>query len=168
MVTRRVEISLLGISDGKLSRTWLRKVALRTLDVALPQESCQLSLAICDDDTIRRLNRQYRGVDEVTDVLAFSSHHPGSWEGGGLLPPVSQGCDEGFILPPKELPYLGEIIISYPQMSRQAASSGNSPEREMALLVVHGVLHLLGYDHQEPRERAAIEQKEREALDHIL
>ena len=164
MATRRVEISIDKAFRRQLCRSWIRKTALAALDVALPQQSCQLSLAICDDETILRLNREYRGVDEVTDVLAFSSQHPGSWQGKGG-PSAKCPTDDGpFVLPPEEPPYVGEVLISYPQVCRQAAEAGNTPERETALLVNHGILHLLGYDHQEPQQEATMEEKQKEAL----
>ena len=164
MATRRVEISIDKAFRRQLSRTWLRKTALAALDVTLPKQSCQLSLAICDDETIQRLNQEYRGVDELTDVLAFSSQHPGPWQGEGG-PSAERPADGGpFVLPPEEPPYVGEVLISYPQMCRQAAEAGNTPERETALLVTHGILHLLGYDHQEPRQEAAMKEKQKEAL----
>ena len=100
----------------------------------------------------------------MTDVLAFSTQHPGPWQGEGEQPRDSHTRDAPFILPPEESDHLGEVVISYPQARRQALEPSNTLEKELALLVAHGVLHLLGYDHHKPRERAAMEKMQLEAL----
>ena len=173
---RRVDINILeplqgfalGGSGqrGTLSRAWLRKVASHALDHALPGQDCQLSLVIADDDTLKRLNREYRGLDEVTDVLSFSPFHQGHWEGEGEPPPPAD--DVPFVLPLHEPQPLGEVIISYAQAVRQAGPGPSRLERELALLVVHGVLHLLGFDHVEPSEETVMQAKEREILSFIF
>ena len=101
------------------------------------ERPCRLSIVITDDDEIHALNRDYRQVDRPTDVLSFAAME-----------------DDGFIGPPDETPYLGDIIISFPTAARQAPEHGHSASAELALLVVHGVLHLLGYDHGEAHEQA--------------
>ncbi|MCE2462422.1 MAG: rRNA maturation RNase YbeY [Dehalococcoidia bacterium] len=174
---RRVDISILeplkgftpngfGGQGGLPPRAWLRKVASRTLEYALPGHDCQLSLVIADDDTLKCLNSEYRGMDEVTDVLSFSPFHRGHWEGEGEPPPSDD--DVPFVLPPQEPQPLGEVIISYPQAMRQSGPGPLGPERELALLVVHGVLHLLGFDHAEPSEETAMQAQEREILSTIF
>ncbi|PKB58650.1 MAG: rRNA maturation RNase YbeY [SAR202 cluster bacterium Casp-Chloro-G2] len=148
------------------------RIAAAALDVALDDEfdeteTAQLSLVITDDDTVRTLNAQYRGLDEVTDVLSFSADHPGHWEGEDEPPEVGTDEDLGsfdFIMPPGEPSPLGEVIVSYPQAKRQAEEQGAPLEHELALLVVHGVLHLTGHDHLEPDETALMQSKERAAL----
>ena len=134
-----------------------------------------MSLLIADDDAIRELNREFRGLNEVTDVLAFSASHAGYWQGEAEAsadhyvkpgPPEKDGL--GFVLPPDELPVLGDIVISYPQAQRQAQERGEPVERELALLIVHGVLHLTGYDHLAPEETAVMQTKERAALSLVL
>lgn len=167
MVTNKVEISILVPTVGKLSKQWLRKIILKTLAIALPNEPCEIGLAICDDETIKDLNLRYRGINKVTDVLAFSTHHSGPWEGEGPSP-ISETRIDGFILPPTQLPYLGDTIVSYPQMSRQAACNGNSTEKELALLITHGILHLIGYNHEKSRELLTMETKQQEVLNRIL
>ena len=162
-----VDISVLSPFRGQPSRAWLRKVVSHTLETALPEEDCQLGLVIADDDTVRCLNRDYRGLDEVTDVLSFSPFHQGHWEGDGD-PPANRDADVTFVLPPEEPRHMGEVIISYPQAVRQAAPGPSGLERELALLTVHGVLHLLGFDHVEPPEEAEMQAKEREILSIIF
>lgn len=143
--------------------TWLTCIANAALDVALDTtEAAQVSLLITGDDTLRSLNAQFRGLDEVTDVLSFSAEHPGHWEGDAEPPEDTGGFD--FVMPPGELSPLGEVIVSYPQAQRQAEQGGVPLEHELALLIVHGVLHLTGHDHLEPEESALMQSKERTAL----
>ena len=148
---------------GASAEDWLTYIAGAALDVALDgTEGAQMSLLITNDDTIRGLNAQFRGLDEVTDVLSFSADHPGHWEGEAEPPEDTGGFD--FVMPPGELTPLGEVIVSYPQAQRQAEQRGVPLEHELALLVVHGVLHLTGHDHLEPEESALMQSNERTAL----
>ena len=159
----RVDITILDPFRGQISRPWLRKVALHAMEGALTGEDWQLSLAIADDDTLKRLNRDYRGLDEVTDVLAFSPFHQGYWEGEG--DPLVQAEDAvAFVTPPGDSNFLGEVIISYPQAAQQASLEPSGLEKELALLIVHGVLHLMGHDHVEPQEEASMQDKEQAIL----
>ncbi len=111
----------------------------------------ELSLLITDDATVRDLNKKYRGKDKTTDVLSFA-----------LEADKRGGAAAGFVMPPGEMVHLGEVIVSYPQAAEQAAERKRAVEDELALLVVHGVLHLLGYDHDRPareREMRSLEQR---------
>ncbi len=85
-----------------------------------------LLVRITDDEELRSLNQQYRGIDKTTDVLSFPTD---------------------FTDPDLESRYLGDIVISYNRAEEQAQKRGHFIEAELQLLVVHGVLHLLGYDH---------------------
>jgi probable rRNA maturation factor len=130
---------------------WAKKIVRQVLKaegVAVPYE---VSLVVTDSETVQRLNRDYRGIDEPTDVLAFY-----------MLP--QKRADSSFTLPPDGVTRLGEVIISYPQAVAQAKEQGHSPEREMALLVIHGILHLLGYDHEEPEGENKMRGREKELL----
>ena len=160
-----------------VSEAWLERVLAAALDFALcAHEPAQVSLALTDDATVRSLNREYRGLDEVTDVLSFSAAHAGQWEGDdppSAGPSAFLGLDgeesiPGFVLPPDELPPLGEIIVSYPQTCRQAAAQGKTVEHELALLIAHGALHLVGHDHIEPEETTVMQTLERKALARIF
>ena len=134
-----------------VDRDWVKKMArqvLKTEGVAPPYE---VSLVFTDSETVRQLNRDYRGLDKPTDVLAFY-----------MLP--QKKADSSFALPPDGITRLGEVIISYPQAAEQAKEQGHSPERELALLIIHGILHLLDYDHEEPEEEREMRKKERELL----
>ena len=100
----------------------------------------ELTLVVTDDEGIRALNRDFLGVDAPTDVLSFSAQ-----EDGGP-----------FVAAPETGGYLGDVILSYPRAVEQAREQGHSTEQELNLLVVHGVLHLLGYDHADAAEKAAM------------
>ena len=134
---------------------WVRRIAqtvLKAEGVAPPYE---VSLVFTDSEAVKQLNRDYRGVDEPTDVLAFY-----------MLP--QKQVDNSFALPPDGVTRLGEVIISYPRAVEQAREQGHSPKRELALLVIHGILHLLGYDHEEPEEEAEMRTREKELLEKCL
>ena len=104
-----------------------------------------ISLHLVGDATIRALNASHRAKDTPTDVLSF---------------PL--GSD--FTLPPGEPEHLGDVVVSYPRAVEQASEYGHSVEREVAYLVAHGVLHVLGYDHERDAEQIVMRQKEEEAL----
>ena len=165
-----IDVSIDEPFQGRLSEEWLRMVMTAGLAEALPEGGpAQVGLVITGDETVRDLNRRFRGLDEVTDVLSFSAEHSGHWEGadgedGFPLPDPVDTAMPGFILPSEEPPPLGEVIISLPQTRRQAAERNIPLERELALLIVHGVLHLVGYDHLETEDLERMQSKERAAL----
>jgi len=138
-----------------VTEDWLRRAVELTLVAAGLSSPVELGLVIADDDTLRELNRSYRGVDNTTDVLAFAFSQPGN-EGG-----------EHFITPPDKTLHLGEIFISYRQAERQAEEQHHPLERELALLVIHGVLHLLGYEHERPEAEQRMRAMEAKVLEAI-
>jgi probable rRNA maturation factor len=125
---------------------WLRRAAQAALE-AERRTAANLTLVITDDNALRELNQSYRGIDTPTDVLAF----------GGETP--------GFVQAPDAGDYLGDVIISYPRAKTQAA--GHTVPDELALLVVHGVLHLLGYDHNTPENQARMWQLQAVILERL-
>jgi probable rRNA maturation factor len=114
----------------------LHRAALATLahQGAPPVE---IAVVVSSDEALHDLNRRFREVDAPTDVLAFSNEPKGPYVGVDGQPR-----------------YLGDVIISYPRAEAQAEEAGHATLAELQLLVVHGVLHLLGYDDQDPSERA--------------
>lgn len=102
----------------------------------------EVSIVFVDDEYIHHLNKQYRGVDCPTDVLAFA---------------MQEG--ESFCRVEEEL-ILGDVVVSLPAVQRQSMEYGHSLRREVAYLVVHGVLHLLGYDHQTEEDWRVMRAKE--------
>ncbi len=152
--------------DDEIGAGWLEDVTRAGLTAAGVSGEAEVSLLVTDDDTVRALNFEYRGLDENTDVLSFSAEHAGHWEGDGDEPPA-QSDNLEFVLPAGAPEPLGEIIVSWPQAQRQAGEHGVSPMRELALLVIHGALHLVGYDHVEPEEESLMQSREREALESL-
>ena len=157
----------------KVNEDWLISVVQAGLNYAVEQrEEVQVSVLVTGDDTLRDLNRQFRGLDEVTDVLSFSTAHAGHWEGESDEPEdmyLKPGDADEFplILPPGELPPLGDVVLSYPQAERQAAEHNRPADMEMAHLIIHGLLHLVGHDHEEAGERAIMESREWAGLDAV-
>jgi probable rRNA maturation factor len=118
--------------QGLISSQILTNTVETLFKVQELSESSAVTIRITDDDEIQNLNRDYRGFDIVTDVLSFLGD---------------------FNDPDLGSHYLGDIVISYPQAKRQANDRGHDPVEELQLLVVHGLLHLLGYDHAEIEDK---------------
>ena len=140
--SRSIDVQVFPPYSRRLSKAWLRDVVELALDVRDEESPLCISLVVADDETVHGLNRDYRGLDETTDVLAFPLWESRSGE--------DDGADS---LPPEASAPVGEVVISYPQAARQARESRKLVRAEMALLVVHGVLHLLGYDHADDCEK---------------
>lgn len=153
--SQRIDVHVFPAFAKRLSLVWLRSVAGHALRLCHPAVPCTVGLVIADDETVRLLNLDYRDLDETTDVLAFPL---------GIASEETGGSATGFLLPPEEAESLGEIVISYPQAVRQARQGRRRVKAEVALLVVHGVLHLLGYDHAEPDEEARMWAKQDQVL----
>ena len=132
-----IEPPFKGLVDGDR----IESISVSVLD-AEGQAPAELSVLVTDDDAIRDLNREYAGDDEATDVLAFS---------------LREG--EEFVSP-DEVQRLGEVIISFPTAQRQADEAGRAVDEEVAHLLVHGILHLLGYDHAEEDEERVMRARE--------
>ena len=108
----------------------------RVLKIALKHEKVDnaiFSIVFVDDTEIQRINREYRDIDRVTDVISFA-------------------FEDNNDLEYNDIRLLGDIYICIPQMKRQAKEYGHGEERELSFLTVHGLLHLLGYDHMKKDE----------------
>jgi len=112
----------------------------------------EVDITIVSDEEIHALNRDYRNVDRATDVLSFALD-----EDGG----------EPELVGGPEVHLLGDIIISAETATRQAEEFGHGLEREIVYLAVHGLLHLLGYDHMQEADKVEMRAKEEEALREI-
>ncbi len=132
---------------GKFDVELLRRITAEALRREGVEGKVALSVVITDDEAVRELNRQFRDVDAPTDVLAFGSGEEGD-----------------FVTAPGEPAYLGDVVISCPRAVSQAEEYGHSINRELALLAVHGVLHLLGYDHVDEAERMEMWTRQNEIL----
>jgi probable rRNA maturation factor len=111
----------------------LENAALVACRNAGPPQAVDLSIVLSDDHQLHDLNSRFLGIDAPTDVLSFP---------GGDTDPDSDQL------------YLGDVVISYPRAAAQAAAGGHSLQAELQLLVVHGVLHLCGYDHADEADQA--------------
>ncbi|MEE9284658.1 MAG: rRNA maturation RNase YbeY [Dehalococcoidia bacterium] len=134
--------------DAAVTPPWLRRVVRGALASAGVGEAVEVGLLVTGDDEVRRLNRDYRGDDRPTDVLSFALEE----------------SEVVFPRPPNAVPMLGQVVVSYPRAVRQAAEYGHSVEREVAFLVVHGLLHLLGHDHREREDEARMTRKQEAIL----
>ena len=149
MAEHVVLVSIVEPFASSVTEARLESVARMVLE-AEGVGAAELSVTVTDDETVRSLNREYAGEDAVTDVLSFSQR-----EG------------EEFAAPPGGAPLLGEVVIAYPQALRQARERGKSQEAEVARLLVHGILHLLGYDHSEPGEERRMRAREEELVEAV-
>jgi rRNA maturation RNase YbeY len=123
----------------------VKRVARAALE-QMGEGGSELSVALVHDDEMHRLNRDYRGKDRTTDVLAFALR-------------------EGEATGTQEPGLLGDVVISLPTAERQARERGHATERELAELLLHGILHLLGYDHERsPAEARRMFAKQRALL----
>jgi probable rRNA maturation factor len=121
----------------------IERAARATLEHQQASPDTNLSIVLTDNRRLRKLNRDYLGIDAPTDVLSF---------------PASESDPE------TGAPYLGDILISVPYAAKGAKQAGHSLESELQLLIVHGVLHLLGHDHAKPKEKAKMWKAQREIL----
>lgn len=150
-----MEINVLfdkGLEDC-IDTGWLEDMARQALVEECAGENVEMGLVVATEKQVQELNKTYRSQDKPTDVLAFA-----------LLQEPSNKQGLSFITPPDGVKHLGEVVISYPQAVRQAAEHRHPVKREVAILIIHGVLHLLGYDHIEDDEAALMSAKEAEIL----
>jgi probable rRNA maturation factor len=141
---RTVHVHLTLGSRGAIRAAELRRVARGVLAAEDVAPAVEVEVVLADEATVRELNRLYRGKDEPTDVLSFAA-----LEG------------EAFQASPDEAPSLGEVVICLPVAEAQATAAGRAVAGEVAHLLIHGLLHLLGYDHEED-EAASQRMKARE------
>ncbi|MFZ5826061.1 MAG: rRNA maturation RNase YbeY [Bacillota bacterium] len=141
------KVSLTGEQEEMVRRVAERAVALVGANLGL-DNNVEVSITFVDDEAITDLNRDHRGLAKPTDVLSFSQ-----LEGEELA-----SLPEGEPVP------LGDIVISLERCLTQAADYGHSLERELGFLTAHGMLHLMGYDHQTPEDEAAMMAKTEEIL----
>lgn len=139
---------------GALDPVWLERLneilPLYAAQEGLPDDLI-IGLTFTDDDDIRALNKEYRGIDRATDVLSF---------------PLYERDDEIELLDGEPAPF-GDIVLSVPHAEAQAAEYGHSVEREVCYLVVHGLMHLAGYDHIAPEDKSEMRAEEEALLNAV-
>lgn len=124
----------------------IEQAARAALEHEAQSPDAELSIVLTDDARLQQLNREYLGIDAPTDVLSFPSTETDPETGAR---------------------YIGDILISIPRAGAQAEAAGHPLEAEVQLLVVHGVLHLLGYDHAEAEEKARMWKAQAEVLEQL-
>ncbi len=142
IIELQADVDTAGIDAHALER--LAERALEAEGVAAPAE---LSILLADDPTVHELNRTYRRTDAPTDVLSFA-----------------QGEGDGFAQPEGAARHLGDVVISVDTARRQAAEYKLTLQDEVSHLLVHGILHLLGYDHEQPDDAQAMRLQEERVL----
>lgn len=132
------ENELIKISDIMLEK--IKNALVTGLELLGYSNNYEISISIVDENEIRELNNQYRGVDKKTDVLSFPLYERDEIPQSGML---------------------GDIVISSNKVREQAKEFGHSEEREFIYLAIHSLLHLLGYDHIEEEDRIEMRSKEK-------
>ena len=128
---------------AKIDSRLIQETAIISLRHQSVGENTEMTIVITGDEQLNALNRQYREIDKPTDVLSFPAD---------------------FTDPENEAPYLGDIVISFPRAAYQAEVGEHAVMAEIQLLVVHGILHLLGYDHAQPLDKSAMWAAQEEIL----
>lgn len=142
---------IIRIDDRGERRAWdnesIERLALFTLRRMQVPESCEVSISLVDADEIQELNRAYRGIDKPTDVLSFQCDDP--WQAA-----------EG-----EQSIEIGDVVVALDVVDEQRSRFGTSLEQEASLMLVHSLLHLLGYDHEDDGEALEMESLEKDILD---
>lgn len=125
----------------------MKRITLIAVEALPLPVAAEVSVVLCDDRAIRRLNSKWRSVDAPTDVLAFPQLTKDDWQDLAIRQVL-----------------LGDIVLSLESAARQAKEYGHSTEREILYLFTHGLLHLLGYDHLEEDERRWMRRREEEIM----
>ncbi|HYP21193.1 MAG TPA: rRNA maturation RNase YbeY [Chloroflexia bacterium] len=131
--------------EDKVDADALHRLAMHVLKSEGAPTPLEVGVVVTTDDEVHALNRQYLGHDYQTDVISFGMAAEGS---------------EEFITPEERPRYLGDVVVSYDRAAEQAPEYGHDPAREVATLLVHGLLHLLGYDDTTDADREKMHQRQ--------
>ncbi len=123
-------------------------------------EPVEISVTVTTPEEIRRLNQTFRGVDSPTDVLSFPMLEYGEDPPECTIREAERNPDSGCVV-------LGDIVLNYEQALYQAEEYGHTKERELAFLLIHSLLHLLGYDHIEEEDERWMRARQRAAMDEL-
>jgi metalloprotein, YbeY family len=136
----------------------VRQMVVAALDYENCPYEAEVSVTVVDNKEIQKINKIYRNIDKATDVLSFPMYQYEKAADFDNLDDSAFNPESGELL-------LGDIVISAEKVTAQAKEYGHSKEREFAFLLVHSMLHLLGYDHMEEEERLVMESKQKEILE---
>lgn len=145
-----IDISINAAFKDKLKENFLQQAAKQTLTAENVTGGVEMGILVTSQEKIHQLNQQYRHKDRPTDVLAFQME-----------------TANAFATPPDKVRHLGEVIISYPQAQIQADEGEHTVEKEMAILLIHGTLHLLGYDHHTDEDEKKMKDREAAILNQM-
>lgn len=139
----------------------INDIVLAALDYEECPYEAEVNVILTDDEAIREINREHRGIDAPTDVLSFPMVDYGR---PSDFDHVEEAAEDYFNPETGEL-VLGDVVVSVDKVEEQAEKYGHSQTRELAFLVAHSMLHLCGYDHMEDEERKVMEERQREILE---
>ena len=143
------------IIDKLITEEWLCQITDAALNCLGVTDNKSIEIAITDDQKMTDLNLRHLGIDSTTDVLSFSNTHSPNKKNA-----ASEEEEEGMLMSV----FIGEVVISSPQAEQQATEKGISFMQEIAFLLAHGILHLLGRDHETENERIEMENLHRQTL----
>lgn len=138
-----------------IKRSQLTRAAKMTLEKMDVKGDVRVDVSVIGDRKMRALNKEFRGIDKATDVLSFSFELEGKAKSKFVNPPNSSYLN------------LGDVIISFPQLMARAAKENMLVDDMTNLLVVHGILHLLGYDHEITVDAFSMEKLEDQILEEL-
>lgn len=144
-------------------RVQARKVIRAVLVAEQFPADAEVSFTLCGDEAILEMNRDYRGIDKVTDVLSFPNLAYAAPADFSMIEADPYGC----IDPDTGRVFLGDIVLNATRVKEQAAAYGHSQLREFCFLIAHSTLHLCGYDHIEAEDAALMEERQRVILDRM-
>ncbi len=141
-----IEVQVLVNDCDRKAISMIKTAAKKALEIVSKGKKYALTISIGSDEFVHELNKTYRNIDRPTDVLSFS---------------------EEYIIPGTSTVYLGDIAISYPTARIQAEQAGHPVINELSLLAIHGVLHLLGFDHQDEDQKMQMWALQHQILEEI-
>ena len=141
-------------------RPTIEEIVVAALDYEKCPYEAEVNVVLTNDEEIHRINKEFRGIDRATDVLSFPM---GDYDVPSDFERLEEQSEDYFNPETGEL-LLGDIVISIDKVDEQAEKYGHSKERELAFLVAHSMLHLLGYDHMTEDEAKVMEAKQAAAL----
>lgn len=147
-----ITIELNNETDFKVKKSFIEKLLNNAANIINKNLDTLISVAIIEDDEMKKINKKYSGINKSTDVLSFADNEIGKEENKGFK---------------REGDFLGEILIAKDVLLKYAKEHDNSNEKELAILITHGFLHLLGYDHCSEEEKSKMKGLEMQILDKI-
>ena len=150
--------SLANLTTFNISQDFFEKIARKVFEVEKRKDNVSVEVVLLGQDRMRNINKKYAGKNQVTEVLSFSDEE--------IKKPTKK--ELVFIQSPEAPKTLGEIVLCPSKIKKNAKKFRKNFEEELAFVFVHGLLHLLGYDHQNTEETKEMRKKEKEILKKII